>query len=205
MDIQLFLAIKKEYGADISWAVWKDAGVLPKSNIGNIDIFNLESNPGLLNILNQNVIMVGLNFARPPRSEDSFINFHDDNARSNDYKIRYAFRNTQFYGAYMTDIIKGHVEKSSNEVKKLLKDNPDFVKTNIDKLKAELKFIRSHNPIIIAFGGEVYKLLKNNFTKNEYSFLVQITHYSDWRHNKEIYRKMVIEQIFDQTGIYIMM
>jgi len=200
MDLQLFLKIKKKYGENVSWAVWEDAGILPKSNIGNIQIFNPESNPGLLNILNNNVIMVGLNFARPQRSDDSFINFHDDNGKSNDFKIRYAFRNTQFYGAYMTDVIKGLIEKSSTEVKKLLKEDPGFVKTNIEKLKEELKFIGSRKPIIIAFGGEVYTLLKKNFNKEEYSFLIQITHYSDWRHNKEAYRKMVIEQIFSQIG-----
>lgn len=203
MDKQLFLSIKEEYGENISWAVWKEPDILPKSNIGDLGIFDLEANPGLLNILKNNVVFVGLNFARPPRSADHFINFHDDNARSNDFKIRYAFRNTQFYGAYMTDFIKGLVETSSGEVKKLLKADPRFVKTNIEKLKGELKFIGTQNPIILAFGGEVYNLLNKNLSKIEYDSLVQITHYSDWRHNKEKYRKLVIEQIFNQTGINI--
>jgi hypothetical protein len=54
--------------------------------------------------------MVALNFSRTIENK-AFVNFHDKRPQSQDYKIRYAFRNTEFYGAYMTDIIKGFEEK----------------------------------------------------------------------------------------------
>ena len=53
--------------------------------------------------------MVGLNFSRAIESVP-FINFHDKRPQGQDYKIRYAFKNTQFQGAYMTDIIKNYEE-----------------------------------------------------------------------------------------------
>ena len=52
--------------------------------------------------------MVGLNISRAlPKS---FRNFHDPSSRGNDYELRHTFIGTEYWGAYMTDIIK-NVEK----------------------------------------------------------------------------------------------
>jgi hypothetical protein len=122
ISIELFEKIKIKYGDVASWAVWDDAGIKPKSNMGNMNIFDLHENPDLLEILRNNVVMVGLNFSRPLLPTKPFKNFHDLSPHANDFKIRYAFRNTQFYGAYMTDIIKNLEMKSSNEVRSYLKN-----------------------------------------------------------------------------------
>jgi hypothetical protein len=90
--------------------------------MGNMNIYDLHKNPDLLEILKNNVVMVGLNFSRPLLPTEPFKNFHDLSPYANDFKIRYAFRNTQFYGAYMTDIIKNLEMKSSNEVRSYLKN-----------------------------------------------------------------------------------
>jgi hypothetical protein len=56
--------IASKYGEFASWAVWAEQGEKPKSNIGDMSVFNLEQNPNLLNELNPDVVMVGLNFSR---------------------------------------------------------------------------------------------------------------------------------------------
>jgi len=87
-----------------------------------MSIFDLDSNPNLLKILNPNIIIVGLNFSRTI-IKDEFVNFHDKRPQGQDYKIRYAFKNTPFYGAFMTDIIKDFEEKISGNVLTYLKQN----------------------------------------------------------------------------------
>ena len=110
----LYLEIEKKYGYCASWAIWVDEGKNPKSNIDDLTIFNLEINPDILEQLNPEIIMVGLNFSR--KMERSFGNFHDNYPYAQDYKIRYTFKNTEYYGAYMTDIIKSFEQKISESV-----------------------------------------------------------------------------------------
>src|SRR3989304_6214796 len=102
----LYEKIKTKYGNVASWAVWEEPGTKPKSNMGNMDIFELEKNNNILQTLTTNVVMVGLNISREVKFDKPFMNFHDSRPSANDFKIRYAFKDTQFYGAYMTDIIK---------------------------------------------------------------------------------------------------
>jgi hypothetical protein len=107
MDKQQFELIKKKHGSYASWAVWADVAEKPKSNMGDLSVFDLDLNPGLLHVLKTNVVMVGLNIASFSRLlPEPFRNFHDPNPSANDFKIRHAFRKTDYYGAYMTDIIK---------------------------------------------------------------------------------------------------
>jgi len=97
VDEKQFESIKQKHGGYASWAVWADAGAKPKSNMGDMSIFDLDSNPALMDALRHDVIMVGLNISRS--FCEPFRNFHDSNPRANDLKIRYAFQNTEYYGA----------------------------------------------------------------------------------------------------------
>ena len=56
---ELYIEIADKYGEFASWAVWANEDLKPKSNIGDMSIFDFEKNPKLLEILNPNVIMVG--------------------------------------------------------------------------------------------------------------------------------------------------
>ena len=96
IDKNHYLEIAKKYGEFASWAVWVNEDLKPKSNIGDMSIFDLELNPKLLEIINPNVIMVGLNFSRTTERA-VFANFHDKRPQEQDFKIRYAFRNTKFF------------------------------------------------------------------------------------------------------------
>jgi len=185
--------IKNKYGRYASWAIWADEESKPKSKIGDLSIFNLSENPKLLEQLNPNVIMVGLNISRSVTG-DIFRNFHDESPKNNDFKIRYTFQNTPFYGAYMTDVIKEHVEASSSKVYSCLKKHPEVELKNINRFNEELKCLNVKDPLIIAFGNTSYEILNRHY-KGKYR-LVKIPHYSYRFRGYDkpgYYRKKVLE------------
>ena len=186
--------IASKYAEYASWAVWADEREKPKSNIGDMSIFDLSKNPNLLDILNPCVIMVGLNFSRSVEKMP-FINFHDKRPQGQDYKIRYAFRGTPFYGGYMTDIIKGFEEKVSGNVLSYLKNNKDFELKNIMLFEQEIKDLRCEDPIIIAFGNITYDILNKHF-QNKFR-IKKVMHYSQ-QISKENYRKIILNTLLHQ-------
>jgi hypothetical protein len=198
ISLNVFNSIKRKHGSYASWAVWVPVGAKPKSNMADISVFDLDANPGLLALLKPNVLMVGLNFSRNERNLEPFGNFHDPYSGANDFKIRFAFKDTEYYGAYMTDVIKNHVMLDSKDVLKHLKDNPSVVKKHIDWFRRELRDLECHAPVILAFGADAWRLLHENLEKNEYSSLVKLTHYSH-QIGKEKYRAEVLRQIADAS------
>ncbi len=186
--------IKGKYGEFASWAVWLNEDKKPKSNIGEMDIFDLKMNPNLLDILNPEVVMVGLNFSRQIERVD-FVNFHDKRSQWQDYKIRYAFRDTPYYGAYMTDIIKDFEEKVSGNVLNYLKKNKDFEIQNVALFEEEMKDLKCKDPFIIAFGNITYDILQKHF--GEKYRIKKVMHYSQ-QIGKENYKKSVWKDLFDK-------
>jgi hypothetical protein len=189
IDFQQFENIKQKHGSYASWAVWADASEKPKSNMGDVSHFKHES---VLSLLKNNVVMVGLNISRPV--SEPFINFHDPNPRANDFKIRYAFKNSAYYGAYMTDIIKFLEEVDSTKVMKHLKEHPEIIEKNLETFREEMQDIKATAPVLLAFGKDTHKLLSENLNKNEYRKLIKLTHYSH-QIGKEAYKLAVSEEI----------
>lgn len=182
-----FEFITQKYGNYSSWAIWADAIEKPKENIGDLSVFNLEINPHLLEILNPNIIFVGLNVSRGAIKEP-LGNFHDPRPEGQDYKMRYALKDSPYWGAYITDIIKDYDEKVSINVMTYLKSNMQFEIDNVKTFRQEIDDIGANNPKIIAFSCSVYSILKRNFA-NEFS-IIKIPHYSNWV-SKEKYRENV--------------
>lgn len=143
-----------------------------------MDLLNIRKNPSTLNILRTDVVMVALNFAREVEMSEPFLNFHDSNPHGQDYKIRFAFEGTEYYGSYMTDIIKDFPMLSSKDVLKHLKENPHIIENQINVFKDELEFIGSNKPKILAFGKDAYNIINQNMNRNDYSELIALTHYS---------------------------
>jgi|ERR1700683_1180391 len=193
IDIQQFEYIKRKHGSYASWAVWADASEKPKSNMGDVSHFKDET---VLRVLKNNVVMVGLNLSRGPVSEQSepFVNFHDSNPRANDFKIRYAFKDSPYYGAYMTDIIKFLEEVDSKNVTKHLREHPQIVEENMMMFREEMQDLRATAPVILAFGKDTHKLLNENLKQNEYHRLIRLTHYSH-QIGKEAYKEAVFREI----------
>jgi len=186
VEQEQYLEIAKKYGHYASWAVWAEEGLKPKSNVGDLTIFDLEQNPNILDILNSNVVMVGLNISRP--IEFTFGNFHDKRPQSQDYKIRFAFKNTSFYGAYMTDIIKDFEHLISGTVAKYLKSNKDFEEKNIEVFQQELADINAKTPTLVAFGNHAFNILDKYFSDK--FRILKVPHYSTYK-SKEDYKNKV--------------
>ena len=173
MDINKYNFIKNEYGLHASWAVWAEEADKPKSNMGDLSVFDDEN---ILQELNPNIVLVALNFSFSGVVKQPFSNFHSSNPRAQDYKTRYAVKDTRFWGAYMTDIIKDFPEKESNKVMKYLKATPSFVKKQISSFEQELKDIGSIDPLLICFGRAAYNILNKNL--GEKYNIRKVTHYA---------------------------
>lgn len=169
-------------------------GKKPKDNVGDMTVLDSNKNPWLLNILKTNVIMVGLNFSRNISEIGVFQNFHDSGPYANDFKIRYAFYDTPYYGAYMTDLIKNFPEVNSNYVKQLLRTDSEIINKSLREFVEELVFIEAKEPVIFCFGHLVYNLLASKLEQRYYRRLVPLKHYSCWM-SKESYKKHVLERI----------
>ena len=182
--------IKKQHGKYASWAVWAKGSDKPKSNMGDMAIFDDNL---VLPLLKTNVLMIGLNLSRFTISEP-FRNFHDPSPSAQDYKIRFAFRDTEHYGAYMTDIIKGVVEVDSKNIPKHLKENPGVLVDSLKIFRQELRDLGSVSPLILAFGRIAYDIIKENLSLAEYGKLIRLTHYSH-QISKEKYRETVLAEI----------
>jgi hypothetical protein len=187
MNQTKFEFIRKKYGHYASWAVWADFGKKPKDNMGDLSVFDIEKNTHLLQQLNPNIILVGLNISRGV-IKVPFANFHDARPQAMDFKIRYALRGSPFWGAYMTDIIKDFDQKESGKVISYLRTDKQYEKNNIQIFREEMKDLGVDNPTIVAFGVDTYTILNRNF-KNEYKIL-KILHYSHYI-SKEKYREEV--------------
>jgi hypothetical protein len=191
MDKQHYLEFVNKYGDFASWAIWEEVGLTPKSNMDNMNVFDLNKNPKLLETLNPNVIMVGLNISK--RIEKPLSNFHG--AIGGAYKIRHAFWDTPFYGAYMTDIIKDFEQKISGTVSKYLRANKDFERQNILLFEQELVDLKSNNPLIIAFGKDSYDIL-NRYFSGKFK-IIKVSHYSNYA-SKENYRAEIENIMINQ-------
>ena len=195
MNTSIYNSIREKYGRCSSWAIWtkRDESKKGKTGMGDIDFFNT-LNP---KILKPNIVLVGLNISGKGPLERPFSNFHPLHKTAHDYKTRYALEDTEFWGAYMTDIIKDYEEKISSNVQKYLNKNEDFEKENIKRFETELIDIRSENPIIIAFGNLTYKILNKHF-KNKYK-IYKVPHYSSNVSKEELREKFIeIQKIYNR-------
>jgi len=155
--------------------------------MGDLSIFDVNKNLSLLQQLNPNIILVGLNISRGV-IKVPFANFHDARPQAMDFKIRYALRGSPFWGAYMTDIIKEFDQKESGKVMSYLRTDKQFEEKNIQIFREEMKDLGVDNPTIVAFGVNAYTILNRNF-KNEYK-VSKILHYSH-HISKEKYKEEV--------------
>jgi hypothetical protein len=181
--------IREKHGKYASWAVWAKGSDKPKSNIGDMAI---SDDKLVLPLLRPNVLMVGLNRSRFTISEP-FRNFHDPSPSAQDYKIRFAFWDTEYYGAYMADIIKGVVEVDSKNIPKHLNENTGVFADSLKIFRQELRDLGAVSHLILAFGRIAYDIIKENLSLAEYGKLIRLTHYCH-QICKEKYRETVLKE-----------
>ena len=135
-----------------------------------------------------------MNFSRTTETK-VFVNFHNKCTKSQDFKIRYAFRETEFYGAYMTDIIKNFEEKISENVSSYLKKNKEFELKNIKLFEQEIIDLKCSDPLIIAFGNITYNIL-NKHLGQKYR-IKKVMHFSQ-QISKENYKTIVWKTLLNK-------
>lgn len=186
-----FDLIRRKHGQYASWAVWAAAGARPTSNVGDMSALDPEAHPELLAVLNPVVVMLGLNISRPVL--EPLSNFHDKRPHAKDFKIRFAFEGTRFYGAYMTDVLKFFEEPESSKVMSTVRQRSDILESSVATLREEFRDLGARKPEIIAFGADAASLARQILNRGDYSRLIQVTHYSHFI-GKENYRQEVLAQ-----------
>ena len=88
----------------------------------------------------------------------------------------------------MTDFIKLYPEVDSAKVKTYLKQSPEVIDKSVAIFEEEIGYLQK-NPILVAMGGDVYRLLDKNLG-DKYK-IAQIKHYSSYI-SKEDYREEVL-------------
>jgi hypothetical protein len=185
-DVARFESIKKEYGHCASWAIWATEGSRPKDNIGDLSVLDPTVNPVLLHQLRPSIVLVGLNISRG--IEAPLGNFHDPRPQAMDYKLRFAFKGTPFWGAYMTDIIKDFKQEVSGNVLAYLRNHGQFEQLNVATFRMELRTLGADKPTLVAFGKGTHAILARHLG-NEFTIL-GLPHYSNFV-GKEEYRRQV--------------
>jgi hypothetical protein len=195
VDRETFDRIKEKHGLHASWAVWSEPDGKPKSNMGYLPVLDPDQNPALLGMLRSDVVMLGLNLStgQPP----PLGNFHPASSRGNDYKIRFAFTGTPFYGAYMTDIIKGVVCKKAGDLMRYLAANQHVMAESVGCLLEEFDDLKSEPPTVIALGGSAHWLAVKHLPANRYSRLVRVRHFGDFISQAD-YRERVLSELHRQ-------
>lgn len=184
-----FEMIKRNHGGYGSWAVWGPIGATPKSGMDDMRVFETDA---VLSVLKPNVVMLGLNLSKSIKLP-WFGNFHCAGS-AQDYKTRYAFKDSEYYGAYMTDIIKVLEEMDSGKAMNHLDAHPELLAESLRIFREEMKDLGNSRPIILAFGDRAYRLASKHLRREEYSLLVRLPHYSR-RISQEAYKELVFKQI----------
>ncbi len=191
LDKQTYDIMKKQYWEVWSWAVRWQQTTSPRSNTDDMTWVN---NPDLLNILNTGYIFVWLNRSSTHwdkwavNNNIAWSNFHSGYSLQNDYKLRYALKDTKFWWSYLTDLIKFYPEVNSGKVDLYLKNNPEIVLENIKFFRQEIWYLWDDLKIV-ALWGKVYELLNEYLWKEYEIFRVMHYSYTIW---KEEYRDEVL-------------
>ena len=185
--------LKTEFGNTSSWTVWAcpaNGKWETKDSVSDMSPFQDEA--ALINNLNGDYIFVGLNPSNHDHLQPQGVweNFHSsDTRKSQDYKLRYALRDTKYSGCFMTDLYTKVKEKDSTKAVKSVtySDTQESVETLL-----RIRDLLGGSATIVAMGGKVYNILKKALPK-EIS-VKRITHYAAYINIKK-YREEVLWQL----------
>lgn len=180
IDRAVFDRVKRKWGRYPSWAVWAAVAPTdpPKANIGDLRVLDLADNPGLLDVLNPDVITIGLNASSRDVSGEDWFGFHDPSPRANYFKLRFAFRDTFLWGACMTDVFNDLHETRSNLVADFLKANPAEIQRGIDRIAGEIADLGCADPLLVVFGGAAHSYVAVHFGSTHR--VVKVPHFSTY-------------------------
>lgn len=189
LDKEIYDIMKKNYWKFWSWAIrWEETGS-PTSNTDDMSWVD----PDLYKNINTWYVFVWLNLSSTHWDKwcndgIAWSNFHSGYAHQQDFKLRYALKDTVYWGSYITDIIKNLKEVDSNKVNFYLNEHPEKLLENIEFFKKEISYLWD-NLKLVALGSKSYRLL-NKYLWNKYE-VIKIKHYA-CRMWKEKYKKEVL-------------
>lgn len=169
-----YKSLKDNFGMYSSWAIWANG----KSHTDGIGDWSILTDEIILSQANTSYVFVGLNAAEHDQKAElvPWCNFHSKDSRQKDYKLRCSIQGTKYWGAYMTDIIKGYRCTKSEDVIEFVKNNPQKYNEHLDNFRKEMQLLAGDDrPILIAMGGAAYELLR---PLNKEFVIKKITHYS---------------------------
>ena len=191
---ETYNALRERYAYTSSWTIWvnpDDEKWNTKSNIGDTSCF--ADTEKVVNIINPEYIFVGLNPAKHNSEEGGPVEwgaFHSgDKKRSQDYKLRYALKDTKYWGSFITDIYTEIVETNSNAATK--KATTQMTKQSLDNLY-EIREMLGGTATIVAIGNKAHRILKKNLPAE--IELKKIRHYASFI-NIDEYRNLVLDQL----------
>ena len=174
-EIANYVELKREFGDYASWAIWADG----ETSTGGIGDWSILTDENILRNAKTSYVFVGLNAAEHEQGMKlvPWCNFHSKDSKQKDYKLRCALQGTKYWGAYMTDIIKGFRCTKSEEVMDFVKNNPQKYNEHLERFREEMRLLAGNEkPSLIAMGGDSYKLLQP--LKKEFVIIKKITHYA---------------------------
>lgn len=156
--------LAEKYGMYSSWATWNPANPADARIIAEHQ-----------SCLKASVVMIGLNVSRP--IPNTWQNFHGaDHAR----KLMFAFNDSPYRGAYMTDIIKGEVESKAGRLLARLRNGSIDVQKHIDAFRTEMFDVGAHeHSLFILFGKDVAQFFTRHLA-GIYPNHVSCAHYSNY-------------------------
>lgn len=156
--------LEEKYGMFASWAVWN-----PDPTI-KMDTQIIREN---IQDLHKDVVMVGLNISNP--LPQPWSNFHFG---LHDRKLNYAFNQSPYRGAYMTDIVKGEVDANSSNIRNKIKSGEIDIAKHVNVFQTEMEDLgATRNTLFILFGHETYTHFKK-YLGLTYPNFVMSKHYS---------------------------
>jgi hypothetical protein len=150
MDRRAFEELEKKYAQHASWAIW-DSNDLEDTNVIRQNLADLKTS----------VVMVALNISRALSGQ--WRNFHSrDHAR----KLMYAFNQSPYRGAYMTDLIKAYVEPRSARLQTQLSDGHVGLSPHLETFHKEMNDLGANtHTLFILFGGQVTELFNTHLAE----------------------------------------
>ena len=178
--------MRKKYGGVSSWGIWGPEGATARAGVGDLSIFD----PVDLQVLNPEYVFVGLNVAGNGKLEDvpDWGNFHSEWRTHHDFKLRFALKDTKYWGAYFTDIIKLHSDSNGENVMQYIKNNPSVLRENIQSFEEEISCLGT-KPVLVAMGNKTYSILAPNLG-HKYE-IKKMSHYAR-AVSKEDYRRELL-------------
>ena len=162
----------EDYKDVASWLLWDD------DNPKGLDWTKTEFD------INDKYVFVALNASF--KTPDKWGSFHS--GKRGDKNIYFAFKKTAYEGCYITDLIKyksfngysNDVFKAPNSkaVVQTVMDNHEIYNRNISIFEKEMESIGNNKTTVLAFGNDVYMMLKFNPNINEKYKIIRLPHFS---------------------------